>query len=150
MKSKRTSSRARFKLPVVEGDNFSAPASGRCLFCGKRRVGEPFEFVLLSGGAVAADARAGECAAFAALSGFLSVWWHGAHPVIGSTKDRKLEISMKNPEAKVEIASNVRLGQFDLTFCSTDCLRAFLNHVVDELERKKSAQVARGKRRPVV
>ena len=41
-----------------------------------------------------------------------------------------------NTYAAVEIADKVASGQFDLYFCSTDCLRSFLNYCVDELERK--------------
>lgn len=35
----------------------------------------------------------------------------------------------------IRIAQDVRGGQFDLYFCSTKCLREFLNHCVDELEQ---------------
>ena len=34
----------------------------------------------------------------------------------------------------VHVADNCRGGQFDVYFCSTDCLRAFLNSCVDALE----------------
>ena len=35
----------------------------------------------------------------------------------------------------LKIADDVKGGQFDLYFCSTKCLREFLNHCVDELEK---------------
>jgi len=62
------------------------------------------------------------------MGGFLAVAWHGAHDN-GLGKDRDIfEI--------VEIAKDVRGGEYEILFCSTKCLRAYLNFCIDELEKK--------------
>lgn len=38
--------------------------------------------------------------------------------------------------AELEIACDVKKGQFSLLFCSTKCLRSFLNTCVDKLEQE--------------
>ena len=71
------------------------------------------------------------------MHGFLAIDWHGAHDG-GKGIDRDIyEI--------VEIAKEVRGGQFDLCFCSTKCLRAYLNFCVDELEKKIRKQKSKSK-----
>ena len=47
--------------------------------------------------------------------------------------------------ACVDIVEDVRGGQFSMYFCSTDCLRAFLNSCVDELDRQKKQRGRFGK-----
>ncbi|MFZ4775954.1 MAG: hypothetical protein ACOYM3_11350 [Terrimicrobiaceae bacterium] len=66
------------------------------------------------------------------LDGFLSLTWHGAHDK-GEGKDREIY-------ASVDLAENTRGGQFEVYFCSTDCLRSYLNFCVDELEKKIEAK----------
>mgnify|MGYP001587107502 CR=1 FL=1 len=61
------------------------------------------------------------------MDAFLTLAWHGAHDKgIGRLRGR-YDI--------LEIARDVRGGQFELFFCSTECLRKFLNNAVDELEK---------------
>ncbi len=62
------------------------------------------------------------------MDGFLSLIWHGAHDD-GEGKDREWHVI-------VEIARDVRGGQYNIYFCSTKCLRSYLNFCVDELENK--------------
>jgi hypothetical protein len=62
------------------------------------------------------------------MEAFLYFSWHGAHDS-GVGSDREIG-------ATVNIADDVRGGQFDLYFCSTKCLRSYLSFCVDELERK--------------
>ena len=62
------------------------------------------------------------------LDGFMRFIWHGAHSG-GLVQDSGIE-------AHVDIVEDTRGGQADLYFCSTICLREFLNACVDELERK--------------
>jgi len=38
--------------------------------------------------------------------------------------------------AHIDIVYDLKGGQFDLSFCSTGCLRRFLNYIVDELEHQ--------------
>jgi hypothetical protein len=64
---------------------------------------------------------------------FFTLTWHGAHSSVGGVgQDADLW-------ASIDIADRVEIGQFDLYFCSTDCLRKFLNYCVDELEREIEA-----------
>jgi hypothetical protein len=61
---------------------------------------------------------------------FLTMTWHGAHPDTGgSGGDAGIH-------ASIDIADTVAHGQFDLYFCSTACLRQFLNDCVDALEAR--------------
>lgn len=62
------------------------------------------------------------------MDGFLHMSWHGAHDG-GIGKDKEIG-------ARIDIARDVRGGQFELYFYSTNCLRSYLNYCVDELERK--------------
>ena len=66
---------------------------------------------------IATDARA-----------FMTLLWHGAHD---GGRGKLAEIY-----ASVDIADAVANGQFDLYFCSTSCLRGFLNYCVDMLEKR--------------
>ena len=61
------------------------------------------------------------------LDGYLDLSWHGAHDS-GQGVHREVD-------GFVPVARDVRGGQFDLYFCSTGCLRKFLNHCVDLLDR---------------
>ncbi len=66
------------------------------------------------------------------MEGFLALHWHGAHDGgIGRHRDRYVV---------VEIVRDSRAGQYDLCFCSPQCLRAFLNACVDELEARIARQ----------
>lgn len=62
---------------------------------------------------------------------FLTLSWHGAHS--GGTG------LLSGVYASVNVADGVATGQFDLYFCSTACLRNFLNYCVDALEKKMKA-----------
>ena len=73
------------------------------------------------------------------MDGFLALEWHGAHDG-GQGKDRDIY-------EMIEIAKDVRGGEFDICFCSTKCLRAYLNFCVDELEKKLKVQKRRCNKR---
>lgn len=62
------------------------------------------------------------------LDAFFHLTWHGA-PDSGEGEDREIGYML-------DIIRDIRGGQADMYFCSTACLRQFLNHCVDELERK--------------
>lgn len=66
------------------------------------------------------------------LDGFLSLIWHGAHD--GGTGEHR------ETGADVRIADNCKGGQFEIYFCSTRCLRAYLNHCVDLLEKERAVR----------
>jgi hypothetical protein len=82
---------------------------------------------ILSGGAVLYDRKRENSVHTKYLSGFLTLSWHGAHDD-GEGDERDIG-------ATVEIAQDTRGGQFDMYFCSTACVRAFLNSWVDAIEK---------------
>jgi hypothetical protein len=96
--------------------------------CKANRVGEPHEFVGLSGGAASETGECGE--------GFLDLFVHPCESAPFGPA-RAGDAPKTNEEgAWVEIVRDTTTGQFDLYFCSTACLRRFLNECVDELERR--------------
>jgi hypothetical protein len=122
----------KIELPVVKGERVVFPDKPLCPWCGERKVYEPHSMAILNAGAMRQVGHdryemATDTAAFFTLT------WHGAHSIVGSDD--------KDPEvfASVDIADRVASGQFDLYFCSTNCLREFLNYCVDELEKQIEA-----------
>lgn len=108
------------------------PTEGVCPWCGVNRVHEPNSMAILNGGALLmnGDRTCGEMDD--RLDGFLSLIWHGAH--------NGGEGEFAGGGAVVRVADNCRGGQFEIYFCSTGCLRAYLNHCVDKLEEARSCQ----------
>ena len=62
------------------------------------------------------------------IAGFLSLSWHGAHD--------NGEGDFREQDHILDIVDKAPDGQFHLSFCSTSCLRIFLNNAVDELEKQ--------------
>jgi hypothetical protein len=127
----------KLKLPVVKGKSAHWPKQSLCPICGKNKVLEPHSMALLSAGALLMDRVEDSGGPSDALDGFLELHWHGAHDS-GRGKDR-------DTYCVVDIVRDALGGQADLYFCSTKCLREFLNTCVDELERKV-AEARRSKR----
>ena len=121
-------------LPAIDGRPGRFPRDeALCPWCRKNKVFEPHSFAILSGSALK---RVGKDRFEIAddVSGFLEVGWHGAHSEEGSEgPDADIGLS-------IAIAVNAPQGQFELYFCSTDCMRAFLNFCVDELEREVDSE----------
>lgn len=115
------------KFPVVKGEKTAYPSVALCPQCKKRKVFEPNSMVILAGGAVLLDRKRENSIHTRALSGFLCLAWHGAHDN-GVGHDRDIG-------AAVEIAAATAGGQFEMYFCSTTCVRIFLNSCVDALEK---------------
>ena len=113
-------------FPVMSKGSPYFPTDGRCPWCNNNSVNEPHSMAILNGGALMmnADRTCGEMDD--RLDGFLSLIWHGAH---GSGTG-----IFPGKGAMVRVADNCAGGQFEMYFCSTDCLRGFLNHCVDKLE----------------
>ena len=116
------------KLPTVKGRTSSYPKRALCPWCRKNKVLEPHSFAVIDGGALLINREDDSGGPDDNMDGFLSITWHGAHDG-GVGKDRDIG-------ATVQIAKDVRGGQFDLYFCSTKCLRSYLNFCVDELDKK--------------
>lgn len=116
------------KLPFAAGGEAESREESLCAWCRSVQVLEPHSMAVVIGGArLAMDARGRGWGPSARMRGFLSFCWHGAHDG-GIGADRDFDISLPITEDTVG-------GQFGLCFCSTACLRAFLNFCVDELER---------------
>lgn len=64
------------------------------------------------------------------MEGYLSFGVHGAH-----------SHGIDEPSAVIKVIDDQHLGEFEIAFCSTACLRGFLNTSVDALEQqlKKAA-----------
>ncbi|HYG36401.1 MAG TPA: hypothetical protein VEC99_16525 [Clostridia bacterium] len=87
---------------------------------------------ILMGGALLIDRETDSGGMSDDLDGFLSLSWHGAHAGgVGA---------YAGLQASIDIARDTRGGQFEIYFCSTDCLRAYLNFCVDKLEQRVKEQ----------
>jgi hypothetical protein len=121
---------ASLPFPVMDSSSPYGPKGGDCPWCGASPVHEPNSMAILNGGALmmSVDRQCGQMDP--RLDGFLSLIWHGAHD--GGRGE------WRDCGAEVRIADNCPGGQFEIYFCSTSCLRAFLNDCVDRLERVRS------------
>lgn len=117
------------KYPVVKNTDHW-PTKPLCPVCKERKVFEPHSFAVLNGGALKGTLKSAGPASD--LYGFLGLIWHGAHDGGEGLYDGQYEM--------VPLADNAKDGQFEMYFCSTGCLRKFLNGAVDELE----SQMIRG------
>jgi hypothetical protein len=120
----------RLKMPVTSGARSDFPDRALCPWCQKNKVLEPHSFAYIGGGALFMDRIEDSGGPHEDMEGYLYLAWHGGHPEEGG------EGGDPNIEAHVQIADGVLGGQYGLYFCSTNCLRAFLNYCVDKLEQK--------------
>lgn len=116
------------KFPLLNGGSSRFPAEHTCAFCGRGNISEPHSMAVLSGGAILVNRKTGDGGPDPKLDGFLDICWHGAHTEDGGGGEHP------NIFQSIPIACDVIGGQFDIFFCSTKCLRAFLNHAVDQLD----------------
>ena len=116
------------EFPILQGKTGDYPRKAECPWCKMNKVLEPHSFAIFSGGAMLHD---GDDVWIPSnrMKGFFDFGWHGCHPEDGGTGEKP------NTWGNVKIADEVVGGQFDIYFCSTKCLREFLNYCVDELER---------------
>ena len=115
------------RFPVAKGKQTVFPSDHVCPWCKKRKLGDPPGMAILNAGAMHPVGKdryemATDDAAFFTLV------WHSDH-----SEPSKVDYDF----ATLDIADLVETGQFEFYFCSTDCLRAFLNECVDELERRR-------------
>jgi hypothetical protein len=116
------------KLPLLKNKENIHPGNGRCSWCQKDKITEPYSMAVLSGGALLLNNSGDTSKLSNNLSGFFYLTWHGAH-------NNQQVIDGEIYETLL-IAHNVEGGQFSIYFCSTNCVRAFLNKLVDDLESK--------------
>jgi hypothetical protein len=129
------------KFPVIKGKRRNYfPSKPLCPVCGKKKVWEPHSMASISAGALLLlDKREDYWGPSEDMNGYLYLNWHGAHDG-GEGKYREMYLSF-------DIARDVKSGQFDLHFCSTKCLRSFLNECVDELEDKIDENIKANKKK---
>jgi hypothetical protein len=122
--------KAPTKFPLVKLRQSYFPRNPICPICKKNKTSEPHSFAVLQGGACLMDRKKEYGGPDEKMDAFLTLAWHGAHDNgIGKLRGR-YDI--------LEIARDVRGGQFELSFCSPKCLRKFLNNAV-ELEKAMGA-----------
>jgi len=128
-RAKRKIMKAKLKFPVAKGRNIFFPNKALCPMCKTAKVLEPHSMAIVNLGALLMTNRKTRSGSMSDdLDGFLRFSWHGAHNG-GKGRDAGIQVS-------VDIVEDTRGGQADLYFCSTECLRQFLNECVDELERR--------------
>jgi len=116
----------KIEFPVVKGKSDHWPKEPLCPVCGKNKILEPHSMAILCAGALLMNRKENTGVPSNRMDGFLDLAWHGAHDG-GKGKVREIY-------CVVEVIKDVIGGQADLCFCSTKCLRRFLNTCVDQLE----------------
>lgn len=117
----------RIKFPVCfEGHAEFPRESTLCPCCQRNDISETNSFVAIGGGCYFESISQSNPTPDSKRDAYFDLWWHGAH-------DGGVGI---HPElnARLIVADDVKRGQFSIRFCSPDCLRKFLNFLVDELE----------------
>jgi len=118
----------RLKLPIIKDEETYWPSEPTCPICKKRNVLEPHSMAVLGVGALLMDRKNDSGGPSSDMDAFFHLTWHGAHDG-GEGEDREIGCML-------DIIKDIRGGQAEMYFCSTECLRQFLNFCVDELERK--------------
>src|SRR5258708_36414321 len=95
-----------------------------CRGCGQKASDQPHSFAFLVGGALFMK-DAATSVVHDKMKGFLALGVHGAHSE-----------QLQEPSAVVRLLEEAPIGQFQLYFCSTPCMRLFLNQSVDALAKK--------------
>lgn len=121
-------SKANISFPILSNKQGIFPEASTCSLCNKEKVAEPHSFAVLSGGALLMEPAGDTGGPDDNMEGYLSILWHGVH---GEGEGEHQEIYKK-----IDVVEDLVSGQFDIYFCSTKCLRGFLNEMVDKLEER--------------
>ena len=121
----------RITLPVMKGKTTGFwPDKALCPICGKNKVFEPHSMAIMSVQAMPMN-RKKICSDTNYPTDVLdlnfTLAWHGAHDG-GLGENREVYTTVD--------VFDVQGGCGELYFCSTQCLRTFLNTCVDQLEMK--------------
>ena len=116
------------KFPIFDRErqpervDFDHPESVKLICCRCRkdiRAAKPTELFSINAGAILMD-ESGSCGGPPELlSGFLTLGYQSAHA-----------------SADMVVVSDVAGGQFDLDFCSAECMRGFFDEAVSALEKR--------------
>src|SRR5262249_19044409 len=124
----------KFSLPLPMKDTCTWPRESKCPVCSKQFNGA---FAVLNAGALMGDGK-GNGSWDDRLLGFFTMIWHGAH---GNPDPAENDVY-----SGIDVVEDVQGGQYDLTFCSTSCMRSFLNACIDKLEMRVKRSQARNRR----
>ncbi len=116
------------EFPILEDESSSYPVSegaSVCPVCKAKEISGEKERAFIHGGAIllgeASDNGTQKFQLIDELQAFLYFDWESGN---------------QDKYAELELATAVKKGQFNFTFCSTTCLRSFLNSCVDNLENR--------------
>ena len=124
------------KFPVIdEGQVNNINSDHICPICSKNKIDSSEKVILNAGGIIDSITESkiqkgienseGSLGIHYPLTGFWNIAWH----CLNISKEKNVTA------VNLEIVNFSKLGQFDLYFCSTHCLRVFFNAIVDEMER---------------
>ena len=107
-------------MDVLCNNNNSYPNKALCPVCKKKKVFEPHEFVVLSGGCMKRTGKQSASMAEEEYEGFLNFHYHNDDDDI---------------HAISTMADEVKFGQFQIYTCSVQCMRTLLNKFLDDIEK---------------
>jgi len=124
----------KIKFPIIKkkGKPFY-PTENKCPICGFNRTTLITEFIVLNGGALKIIDKDHSIMSDD-MEGFLSLTYHGGE--LGG-------------DASVEIVEYSQNGQFDIYFCSFECLQTFFNRIVEELKQKMEIDILMKKKHEI-
>ncbi len=118
----------KIEFPIItEKTGPYYPIDNLCAGCGEEI--KNYEFYVINAGALEKTSEKGAHISNK-LTGHFSIGYHAPYPDIGDKDDYSVDI--------IEHSAN---GQFDIHVCSIECLRAFFNQIVDEVERRDKQAV---------
>lgn len=127
------------RYPIIKHKKSYYPTKPVCPVCKKKNAFTPHMFIL-SGGACLMNKKRDSGSPDDRMDGFLCV---SPHSVYDGKTNHKYKFKKSS---FIEIAKDIQGGQFEFNFCSTKCLRKWLNTIVDDLE-KRMVQIPKVRRK---
>jgi hypothetical protein len=116
-----TENKINFPIITKSGKSFY-PTENKCPICGADRTKLNSKFFVLNGGALK-KINKDYSTMSDDLEGFLSLSYHSGELSRGNSTD-------------IEIVELSQSGQFDIYFCSIECLQIFFNQIVERIKEK--------------